>query len=245
MARNGDLEKEIDRLYAAPPGEFVRRRDELARSLRSEGKRENADEVKKLQKPTVAAWAVNQLVRREKMRVRGLLTAGERLRRAHEELMEGGSSEGLERARDDERTAIGELVGAARRLLEEAGHPPTRTVQERVRETLHAAVVDEDVGDRVRSGRLEKEEQATGFGFTGLPAVTAGTRKPAAKHAREEGRRRRRREVEERLREARAAVTAAEREVSGRRRDLEAAERTLASRRADAERAERDRERVG
>lgn len=245
MARNADLEKQIDRLYAVPPGEFVGRREELARSLRSEGKRESADEVKKLRKPTVAAWAVNQLVRREKMRVRGLFTAGERLRRAHEKLMEGGPSEGLERARDDERAAIDELVGAARKLLEEAGHPPTRTVEEGVRETLHAAVVDEDVGDRVRSGRLEKEEQATGFGFTGLPAVKAGTRKPAAETAREERRRRRRREAEERVQEARDAVTAAEREVSGRRRDLEAAERTLASRRADAERAERDLERAG
>ena len=98
MARNADLEKQIDRLYAVPPGEFVGRREELARSLRSEGKRESADEVKKLRKPTVAAWAVNQLVRREKMRVRGLFTAGERLRRAHEKLMEGGPSEGLERA---------------------------------------------------------------------------------------------------------------------------------------------------
>jgi hypothetical protein len=245
MARNADVEKEIDRLYAAPPGEFVRRRDELARSLRAEGEREAADEVKKLRKPTVAAWAVNQLARREKMRVRGLLTAGERLRGAHEELLKGGASDGLERARDDERAAIEELAGAARRLLEEAGHPPTETVLDRLRETLHAAAVDEAVGERVRAGRLEKEEKATGFGFTGLPAGKVGARKPAAKPARDDARRKRRRQAEERLREARAAVAAAEREVAGRRRELEAAERALASRRADAERAERELERAG
>ena len=54
---------------------------------------------------------------------------------------------------------------------------PRRRVLDRVRETLHAAVVDEAVGERVRAGRLEKEEQATGFVVTGLPAGEG--RKPA------------------------------------------------------------------
>ena len=245
MARNADLEKQIDRLYSAPPGEFVGRREGLARSLRAEGKRESADEVKKLRKPTVAAWAVNQLVRREKMRVRGLFTAGERLRRAHADVLAGGSPEGLERARGDERAAIEELAGAARALLEEGGHPPAETVLDRVRDTFHAAVVDEAVGERVRAGRLEKEEQATGFAVTGLPPVKAGARKPAAKAVRDDARQRQRREAEARLREARAAVADAEREVTGRRRELEAAERALASRRAAVERAEKELERRG
>ena len=86
--------------------------------------------------------------------------------------------------------------------------------------------------ERVRAGRLEKEEQVTGFGFTGLPAVKAGARKPAAKTARDDARRKRRRQAEERLREAREAVAAAEREVAGRKRELEAAERELEGLRA-------------
>jgi hypothetical protein len=225
------LDKAVDGLYAVAPGEFVQRRDKLARSLRTEGDREAADEVKALRKPTVAAWAVNQLARRERMRLRGLFTAGERLRAA-------AGPEALERARDDERAAIEELVGAARTLLEEAGHPPTETVADRVRETLHAAVVDEAVGERVRAGRIEKEEQATGFGVAGLPA--AKPRKPARKAPRDDARRRKRREAEDRLREAREALAAAEHEVKGRKRELEAAERELASRRAAAERAERE-----
>ncbi len=229
------LDAAIDGLYAAAPGEFVKRRDELARSLREEGDRETADEVKALRKPTVAAWAVNQLARRERMRLRGLFTAGERLRAAD-------GPEALEQARDDERAAIEELVGAARTLLEEAGHPPSEAVADRVRETLHAAVVDESVGERVRAGRLEREEQATGFGVAALAA--AGKGKSARKAPTEDPRSRKRREAEGRLREAGEALTAAERQVKGRQRELEAAERELESRRAAVSRAERDLERL-
>jgi hypothetical protein len=52
-----------DDLYALPPGEFTRARDERAKGLRKEGRRDEADEVKALRKPTVAAWALNQLAR--------------------------------------------------------------------------------------------------------------------------------------------------------------------------------------
>ena len=46
-----------DDLYALPPGDFTRARDERAKALRKEGRREEADAVKALRKPTVAAWA--------------------------------------------------------------------------------------------------------------------------------------------------------------------------------------------
>ena len=174
-----DRDKQIDQLYSAPLNEFVERRNELARSLRKDGDRRAADEVKRLRKPTLPAWTVNQLARREKMRLRGLLTAGERLRKAHEELLVGGSPEALQQGRDGERRAIAELTGAAEALLEEAGHPASEATLERVSETLHAAVVDEGLGRRVREGRLDKEEQVTGFGFGNLPAAPAA--KPAAR----------------------------------------------------------------
>ena len=79
-----------DDLYALPPGEFTRARDERAKALRKEGKREEADAVKALRKPTVAAWALNQLARRRAKDVERLLTAGEKLRAAQEELLAGG-----------------------------------------------------------------------------------------------------------------------------------------------------------
>lgn len=243
MAANVD--KAIDRMYAGPLDEFVARRNELARSLSKEGDREGAEGVKELRKPSVAAWAVNQLARHEKMRLRSLFTAGERLRAAHEELLGGGSAEPLERARDDERNAIGELAGAAGTILEDAGHPPTEAMLDRVRDTLHAAVVDESVGERVRAGRLEKEERATGFGFATLPAGKPVKRKASARAPDRERRERERKaareqvlDAEESLREARRRVAEAEKEAKVRARELERAERELERRRSSAESAE-------
>jgi hypothetical protein len=263
-----DRDKQIDQLYSAPLDKFVERRNEFARSLRKDGDRGAADEVRRLRKPTLPAWTVNQLARREKMRLRGLLTAGERLRKAHEELLVGGSPEALQQGRDGERRAIAELVGAADALLKEAGHPASEATLERVRETLHAAVVDEGIGRRVREGRLDKEEQMTGFGFGNLPATPAAERaaqtKPAtratraqkraakkddaAREKRAQARKAREveaaqdkyREAEESLRDVRRAVADAERAVKSQSRELERAERVLRSRQADVANAERE-----
>ncbi|MEA2287422.1 MAG: hypothetical protein QOJ21_3465, partial [Solirubrobacteraceae bacterium] len=52
-----------DELYGLPLDAFVPERDALAKELRSDGRREEAAEVKALRKPSVAAWGVNQAVR--------------------------------------------------------------------------------------------------------------------------------------------------------------------------------------
>lgn len=253
----GDLDKQIDRLYTVPLDEFVERRTDLARSLREDGDRESADEVKGLRKPTVPAWTVNQLARREKMRLRGLLTAGERLRKAHEKLLGGGSPEAVQQARDDERAAIAELSGAAASLLTEAGHPASEATLDRVRETLHAAAADEEIGQRVRVGRLEREEAVTGFGFGGPPPpprakVATQTKQDEAareKRAREqkaerEKKARKKRRAEERLRDARSALREAERAVQRQARELERSEAALRRRQAEAKSAEQELERA-
>src|ERR671928_57650 len=46
-----------DRLYGLPLEEFTAERDKAARELRREGSKEEADRVKKLKKPSAAAWA--------------------------------------------------------------------------------------------------------------------------------------------------------------------------------------------
>lgn len=248
MAAGDRTEKQVDALYAAPPEEFVQRRDALARALRKGGDRDAAERVKALRKPTVAAWAVNALARTEKMRLRGLLTAGERLREAHEEALAGGLTPALAEARDDERAAIEELARAARALLEEKGHPASEAVLDRIRETLHAAVVDGELRERVRAGRVEKEEKATGFGFAVGGGRTAKARKPARRadagraerdRKAREAQERRRREAETRLKDSRSAAAEAEQAVERAARDLKQAERELARRRASVERAER------
>ncbi len=243
------IEELIDELYAAPLGDFVARRSERARSLRQGGDREAAAEVKALRKPSVSAWAVNQLVRREERRLAALLAAGNELRAAQLGLLEGGSQEALAQASAAEREALGRLTDAARGILEEAGESTSGTTLERIRETLHAAAVDDDVAELVRAGRLEKEQQAPSFPFAGLrgaPPAAAAKRpeRDRKKETRLRSAREEHRLAEARLDEARRNAEEAETEMQEQQRILARAERRLGDRRAELERAEREVERA-
>lgn len=164
-----------DDLYALPPGEFTRARDERAKALRKEGKREEADAVKALRKPTVAAWALNQLARRRAKGVERLLAAGAELRAAQEELLAGGDRKAFQSAAATERDEVAGLAGEAAELAAEAGERPTPALHEKISETLHAAALDEETGEELRAGRLVRERAAIG-GFGGMTAAPTPAR---------------------------------------------------------------------
>ncbi|MDQ3824053.1 MAG: hypothetical protein M3321_12520, partial [Actinomycetota bacterium] len=71
-----DLEQELDDLYGRPLAEFTAARNDLAKRLKKAGQADEAARVGALGKPTVSAWAVNQLARRQADRVSELLDAG-------------------------------------------------------------------------------------------------------------------------------------------------------------------------
>ena len=169
-----DVEKEIDKLYAAPPEEFVGRRKALAQKLRKQDERAAATRVEDLRKPTAAAAVVNRLARSERMNVRALLAAGERLFEAQASLLEGGKPEAVHKAAEDERKALSALLDAARR--EGVADPLLR----RVESTLHAAAIDHEGRAALAEGRLTKELTAAGFGLEGMPVLK---RRPKAKKA--------------------------------------------------------------
>lgn len=154
-----NLENEISRLYALPPAEFTRARKELAKRLRADGENAAAMRVEDLRKPTVAAGLVNRLARAERMNVRALLTAGERLRTAQAKLLRGGSPDGVHKAAADERKALNALLAAARR------EEPSEAVLRRVEETLRAAAVDDEARELLQQGRFLQERKPVGFGF--------------------------------------------------------------------------------
>jgi hypothetical protein len=175
------LDKEIDALYALPSGEFVAARDELAARLKREGERDESGRVKALRRPTVAAWAVNQLVRRHSSEVDELLAAGDELRKAQRRALSGVASGGsaLRQAGDRRRKALRDLVGPAEGLLEEEGHGATGTI-DAIQATLEAASTDEETGRIVRQGRLSKElPPPSGFGAVeGLSLVVTPEEEP-------------------------------------------------------------------
>lgn len=161
------LAGEIDRLYALPLEEFTAERDDLAKRLRKEGDRDAAAEVNGLKKPSVAAWAVNQVQRDRPDEVRELIEVTEELHRVHKKLSSAGARERLEEAAEMQRKLIRSLVRCASQLLEAGGHPASDATLQKVSDTLRAAALDEDVRDQLAHGRLVKEASAAGFGPLG------------------------------------------------------------------------------
>lgn len=199
-------DNELDRLYGLPLAEFTRARDALARDLRKSGEPETADKVKALAKPSISAWAVNQLARREPMQMRALTTAGERLRKAQAGLLAGGDPGELQAALRRQRDVVAALVESATRILTAAGQPATEATLERVRGTLTAAAADEAGARLVERGRLTKDLEPAGFGGLAVAPSRAKRPSPATKRKEDEARKRRIEEAKREVDRARAAV---------------------------------------
>jgi hypothetical protein len=164
--------------------------------------------VEDLRKPTVAAGIVNRLARDERMKLRALLTAGERLREAQAKLLQGGSPDPVHKAAADERKAIAALLAAAHK--DGAGDAVLR----RVEETLRAAAVDEDARRLIEEGRLTHELEPVGFGLSGMPTpVRRPKKRPPRPDPKEERRRKQLDQARVRLEEAKRRARDASREV--------------------------------
>ena len=242
------MDEHVDRLYGLPLEEFVAERDALAKRLRADKRREDADAVKALRKPSVAAWAVNQALRTQPEDQAALLEAGDALRAAQEDLLDGrGDAATARAATETERQAVGKLVTAARGLARDKGFL-NDAVLDRVRETLHAAATDDEARAEVEAARVSRERRPAAFGGLegfAAPAAAPPKRKPAPsakpkpKPKRSGGRRKagaEERAAEERKRET--AEREAERERKAAEREAERARRREAQEALKEARAE-------
>lgn len=220
MASSPEIEEQVDELYSLPPEEFTTRRNELAKELRSDGRRDEAEEVGRLAKPTLPAWVVNQLARSHRREVDLLLDAGHRLRR----VQAGGRStrDQLDDAVRSERDALQRLLAAAREILAERGSQSSSSVLERVSRTLRAASASDEGRELLARGRLTAELEASGFELlapfaaeASLPPRRAREKKPD-KDKKEELKAARGRadEAAARTRELKKELTAVERELA-------------------------------
>ena len=174
-----DLE-DPDDLYGLPLEEFVAARDGLAKRLRAGGDRAAADAVKRLPKPSAAAWAVNQAVRSQPRAARALWEAGDELAATQERLLAGDADrDALRSAMTAEREALAPLLEAARGLLTGSGAGVSETALARVEESLHAAALDPEVRPEVAAGRLAKEVRHVGMGTAPRAGAGALARAPA------------------------------------------------------------------
>jgi hypothetical protein len=244
------LDAHIDRLYGLPLDEFVIQRDALAKQLRADGDRQAASAVKALRKPTAGAWALNQAVRRRREETGALLAAGERLRAAHQALLSGGGRDELRQAMGEQRALSTVLADCAEAIASETGKSGP-ALKERVRSTLHAAALEDDVREQLAAGRLVREREAVGLGGVfgesdapapAAPAPAAPGRAGRAKRA-ERPEQAERAEAQQLVAEAQAALEQAQAAVEEARAAHEdASERLEAARAAasDAQAAQRE-----
>ena len=161
-----ELTEIADRLYAGPADGFTDARNAEAKGIEDKAL---AAQVKKLKKPSVAAWSINLLVRRESAQIDSVLELAGSLRAAAEAL-DGDELRALTRQRRQLTTA---LASTARSLAREAGVRLTGPVIEQVEGMLNAAMLDPVAAQAVRTGRVLTAFTSTGVSELDVTSVVA------------------------------------------------------------------------
>jgi hypothetical protein len=157
----------IDDLYQAPLKEFTAKRNALLKTMRGA----DATRVRTLAKPSVAAWAVNQVYWQARPLYDRAIKSGERLRHAQIAALEGKSAD-VRSASDAHRRAVAAAVAEAERLAGAAGSRPATDALMRTLEALSLAAEPPE-----HPGRLSDALQPAGFeALAGItPNVTASS----------------------------------------------------------------------
>ena len=177
MARSRPSPDErLDELYREHPEGFVAGRDRLAKELRGGGDRDAAERIRKLRRPTVAAWLINRAALSSPAALEEFAEASRGLEEAQGRALEGKDQGAAQwrAAAAREREATGAVVEIAAGAAGDAGHPPSERALELVAETLRAASGDPDLRERVVRGRVERERSAATLG---TPATGAAPRR--------------------------------------------------------------------
>jgi hypothetical protein len=159
------IEDEIGRLYQQPLDEFTSARNALAK--RAGG---DAAGIRALTKPSVPAWAVNQLYWRDRQAWDALIAAAENARKVNRAVLAGRSGD-VRAANQVHEEAVDAALKATLAQLASSGHPITDATRQAVATTLRA-LPGEDA-----PGRLTKPLQPGGFeALAGSPCPLAPPR---------------------------------------------------------------------
>jgi hypothetical protein len=231
-----DTEDEIDALYKLPLDRFVQARNDLAGTLRSEGRAATALRVRALAKPVVSAWAVNQLYWRARPEFDALVKAGRALRAAQQAALEGrpGDVRGAGKERD---AALVAALDRALGFLGESDHAVNPAMRLRVATNLEVLAAHGGALPGNAAGRLVEDLDLPGFEIFRTAVAPPGPepapeRKPTARVVSFQAIADARRELQE------AERLASERhaEIHRRKASLEHAQQALQAARAEAER---------
>ena len=184
----GEREVLLDALFRGPRERFVAERNAAAKRLKAAGQAEAAAALRGLPKPSVSAWAVNQLWWTARAEVDALLDAGRRQARA---LQSGAGPAEQAAATQAKRRALQALEEAVTTVLHQAGHVPGASTLRRISTTLEALAAHAAHADGPRIGRLTAVVGGSGSALAAA-GHDRGRRRACACYRRPAGRRRRR-----------------------------------------------------
>ena len=160
------IDEQIDKLYQLPLEEFTGARNALAKEAGPA-----AAEVKALQKPPLAAWAINQVYWRGRPAFHALTASASALRNTHTAVVSGKRGD-LRAAGAAHEEALEAVLKAALAVLRDAGNPATDGTKQAIANTLRALPASTEP-----PGRLTQLLQPTGFELlAGLPTAGPGAR---------------------------------------------------------------------
>ena len=234
--------EDTDALFQLPLADFTAARNALAAKLKKAGKADAAAHVKALQKPSISAWAVNQLHWQDRRNFEKLLEAGDRFRDAQKAQLAGKKAD-VRGTLEARRKALTDMNARAAELLRAGGHATTPDIMRRIATTLETLATYGSLTSGPGTGRLMDDVEPAGFealatliptgegnGRSGEPPRVIPFKQkakhpkpPKPKNAEEE---KRQREAEE----------AAQREAA--RNALQAAEKALREAKSEAQKAE-------
>ena len=155
-----ELETAMAAVYRGPLEEFVSRRDALSKELRAAKRREDADRVKALRKPSRTAWVLDNIVYEDPASIDQLAAAI-----TGAQSVQSGAD--LRSALENVRAAVREVAAAGARLAIRAGQPVDANA---LATAVHAVIGDTSSFTEMRAGRLVDVPEGGGLDI--LTAIT-------------------------------------------------------------------------
>jgi hypothetical protein len=180
-----DFDTVTAELFGLPPAEFTAARDRRAAEVKQRDPA-LATALKKLRRPTVSAWLVNQLARERTTQLQELVSAGTEMRKAQHD----GAGTQLRSLSGRRHELIAALVTDAEAIARAGGQPVTPQVKREIESTLEAGSADPETAADLLAGRLEAPRTAAGFGVEPATVAISGrrarqTEKPHARTAKD------------------------------------------------------------
>jgi hypothetical protein len=155
-----DVDDVADELYCLPVKHFTETRNSRAKELSASGDSKTAASVRKLRKPSQAAWLANQLVRRHPKEIEEIIGLGKDLRQAQDQ----SKGADLRRLSSNRQELSQRVLRLAADEAKTAGVPFGTDVQRQLVATIEAAMATESSGVALKTGRLSEALSHVGFG---------------------------------------------------------------------------------